>query len=130
MSRSSLFQCGYMTYGDSNIAPLAWKWKPRWRRSSSPPSLCIIALDSVDVWWLFSSVCSRFKALSNWEIQVNYCIQGKSCPRFIYALFALRPEGEFKTGPIEIYIKDYTRKLEGGRIQDWANQFPILRGQK
>ena len=47
-----------------------------------------------------------------------YCIQGKFHPRFIFPLFALWPEGEFKTGPIELYtcIKVCVRKLEGGRI--------------
>ena len=35
---------------------------------------------------------------------------GKISPRFIFALW---PEGKFKTGPIELYIKDYVRKLEG-----------------
>ena len=49
-------------------------------------------------------------------------IQGNFRPHFIFALFALWPEGEFKTEPIELYIKDYVRKLESGRIQDWKNQ--------
>ena len=44
---------------------------------------------------------------------------GKISPRFIFALWF---EGEFKTGPVELYIKDYVRKLDGGQIQDWANQ--------
>ena len=39
-------------------------------------------------------------------------------PGFIFALFALRPEGELKTGLIELYIKDFIRKLKSGRIQD------------
>ena len=56
-------------------------------------------------------------------INLRYCIQGKFLPRFIFALFALWPEGEFKTGLIELYIKDYIRKLDSGRIQDWANKF-------
>ena len=41
---------------------------------------------------------------------------GKISPSFIFVLFALWPVGEFKTGPIELYIKDCVRKLEGGRI--------------
>ena len=41
----------------------------------------------------------------------------------IFALFALCHVGEFKTGLIEIFIKDSVRKIESGRIQDWANQF-------
>ena len=52
-----------------------------------------------------------------------YCIQGKIRPRFIFALFALWFEGEFKTGLIEFCTKDYVTKLESARIQDWANQF-------
>ena len=40
-----------------------------------------------------------------------YCIQGKFRPLFIFALLALWPEGEFKTGLIEIYLEDYIRKL-------------------
>ena len=48
----------------------------------------------------------------------TYCIQGKFRPHFIFALFALCSEGEFKTGRIEFYIKEYIIKLERGRIQD------------
>ena len=55
--------------------------------------------------------------------QVQYCIQGKFRPRFIFALFALYHVGEFKTGLIELFENDYVRKFETGRIQDWANQF-------
>ena len=40
-------------------------------------------------------------------------------PRFIFALFALWPEGEFETGLIEI-IKDYVKKFSSGRIQVWG----------
>ena len=57
----------------------------------------------------------------------KYCIQGKFRPRFIFALW---PEGEFKTEPIELCMKDLIRKFEGGRIQDWANQSLILIGRK
>ena len=57
-------------------------------------------------------------------------MQGKFRPRFIFALFALWPEGEFKTGPIELYVKDYVRKLNGGQILDWANQCWIQIGRK
>ena len=46
-----------------------------------------------------------------------YCIQGKFRPHFIFPLFALWPEGEFTTGLIELWIKDYIGKLERGRIQ-------------
>ena len=49
-------------------------------------------------------------------------VQGKFCPRFIFTLFALLPVGEFKTGLIQLFIKDYVRKLDSGRIQDWTNQ--------
>ena len=34
----------------------------------------------------------------------SYFIQGKFCPRFIFAPFALWPEAEFKTGLIELFI--------------------------
>ena len=57
----------------------------------------------------------------------KYCIQWKFRPHFI---FALLPEGEFKTGPMELYIKNYIRRVESGRIQDWANQSQISIGQK
>ena len=55
---------------------------------------------------------------------------GKILPRFIFALLALLPEGKFKTGLIELYLKDYMIKLYSGQIQDWANQFQISVGQK
>ena len=52
-------------------------------------------------------------------------------PRFIFALFALWPEGEFKNGLIEFRIlKDNVRKMESGQIQDWANQSQIVIGRK
>ena len=41
-----------------------------------------------------------------------YCIRGKFCPSFIFALFAHRPEGEFKTGLIfykGLYMKIWER---------------------
>ena len=47
---------------------------------------------------------------------------GKFSPRFI---FAFLPEGEFKTGLIELHLKDCVRKLASERIQDWANQSQI-----
>ena len=56
-----------------------------------------------------------------------YCIQG---PRFIFALFALSHEGEFKTGLILSFLKDYVRKLVSGRIQDLVNQSRIFIGRK
>ena len=46
---------------------------------------------------------------------------------FFFALFALWPEGEFKT---ELYLKDYIRKLGSGWIQDWANLFQNSIGRK
>ena len=60
----------------------------------------------------------------------QYCIQGKFRPRFIFALFAHWPEGEFKTGLIQLYLLDYVGKLESGRIQEWANQSRIGIGRK
>ena len=48
----------------------------------------------------------------------------------LFALFALWPEGKFKTGLIELYVKGYVRKLEIGRIQDWANQSQTYLGRK
>ena len=47
-----------------------------------------------------------------------------------FAFFAPWPEGEFKTGPVEFFIKEYVRKFESGRIQDWANQYYISLGRK
>ena len=63
-------------------------------------------------------------------VQTTDCIQGKFCPLFIIALFALWPEGELKTELIALYTKDYIRKLESGRIQDWANQSQKSMGRK
>ena len=51
----------------------------------------------------------------------------ENCTRFIFTLWS---EGDFKTGLIELYIKEYTRKLESWRIQDWANKFQISIGRK
>ena len=48
-------------------------------------------------------------------------MQGNFRPRFIFTLFALLHEDEFKTGQIELYVKGYVRKLVSRRIQDWAN---------
>ena len=62
-----------------------------------------------------------------WNIIYKYCIQGKFSPHFIFALLS---EGEFKTGRIELYVKDYKIKIEAGRIQDWANQSQISIGRK
>ena len=45
-------------------------------------------------------------------------ITGKILPRFIFALW---PYSEFKAVPIELYVKDYVRKLESGRIWNWAH---------
>ena len=42
--------------------------------------------------------------------------KGKISPCFIFALIALWPEGEFKTGLIELYVKEYVRKLESRRF--------------
>ena len=59
--------------------------------------------------------------------RVDILYTGKIRPRFIFALWH---EGEFKTGLIQLFIKDYVRKLESGRIQDWAKQFQISIGRK
>ena len=61
---------------------------------------------------------------------IYYRIQEKFRPRFIFALFAVWPEGEFKTELIEFCIKVYVTKLDSGWIQDWANQFQISVGRK
>ena len=47
-----------------------------------------------------------------------------------FFLFTLWPEGEFKTGLIELYTKHYIRKQKSGQIQNWANQSQISIGQK
>ena len=49
---------------------------------------------------------------------------------FACFIFILRPEGKFKTGLIELYVKDYVRKLERGQIQNWVNQSEICLGRK
>ena len=58
--------------------------------------------------------CSLNVSYIWWNGRVKYCIQGKFRPCFIFTLFALSPEGEFKTGLIESYIEDYIRKLGSG----------------
>ena len=63
------------------------------------------------------------------ENVTQYCIQGKFRPHFIFALFALWPEGEFKAGLIQSFIKDFVGKLVSGRIQDWVNQSHISIGE-
>ena len=64
------------------------------------------------------------------RISVYEFAQGKLRPRFIFVLFAFWPEGDFKTGLIQLSIKDFIRKLESGRIQDWVNQFQNSIGRK
>ena len=61
----------------------------------------------------------------------TYCIQGKFHP-VLFSPFslALWPEGEFNTGLMELYIKDYIRKFDSGRIQDCVNQFQNIIGRK
>ena len=49
---------------------------------------------------------------------------------FTPLVFPLSLEGKFITGLIELYVKDYVRKSESGRIQDWVNQSQICIGQK
>ena len=63
-------------------------------------------------------------------LEYDILYTGKISPRFIFALFAIWPEGKYKTGLIQLFIKDYVRKLETGRIQDWANQSKIYIGPK
>ena len=48
-----------------------------------------------------------------------YCIYRENfVPGLFFAPFALWPEGKFKTGLIELYVKDYVRKLQSERMQD------------
>ena len=51
-----------------------------------------------------------------------YCIQGKFCPCFIFTLFVLLSNGEFKTWRIELYSKDYnynkTRDRANSRLSE------------
>ena len=49
-------------------------------------------------------------------------MQGKFCPHFIYTFFAFWLESKFKTGLVELFVKDYVRKLENGRIQILSDQ--------
>ena len=58
---------------------------------------------------------------------ISICSVGKAMCSHTYTLW---PEGEFKTGLIELYIKDYIRELGSGRIQDWANRFQNSIGWK
>ena len=50
---------------------------------------------------------------------MNYCIQEKFRSCFNIALLALWPEGEFKTGLIQLYIKDYVRNFDSGEFKTW-----------
>ena len=60
-----------------------------------------------------------------------HCIQG-ICPCFIFSLFTLQHESQFKTGLIELNTKesDFVKKLESGQIQDLVNQSQISTGWK
>ena len=58
-----------------------------------------------------------------------YCMQGKFCPHFIFPLFALCSKGEFKTGLIGIFVKDYVRNFFCLRIQDWQISFRSVLGE-
>ena len=52
-------------------------------------------------------------------------------PRFIFALLALKPEGEFKTWIIVLLIdKGLCKKIGVGKFKDWANQSQISIGPK
>ena len=55
--------------------------------------------------------------------QLPLLYTGKISPPFIFALFALWPEGEIKTGLIERYINEYAIKLERVQIQECVNRF-------
>ena len=56
------------------------------------------------------------------QFETHILYTGKISPPFIFALFVLWPEGELKTGLIELCGKGLYKKIGGGRIQDWANQ--------
>ena len=73
----------------------------------------------------FVKLAQNVNCLQDIHASNTYCIQGKFHLRFIFALFALSSEGEFKTALIEFHIRDYIGKLDRGRIQDWANQSQI-----
>ena len=61
------------------------------------------------------------------QLASEYCWQEKNHP----VLFSPSwPKAKFKTGLIEVYGKDYVRKLESWWIQDWVNQSQICIGQK
>ena len=65
--------------------------------------------------WIWLKQCIEEAKIYGLNL-LEYCIQRKFGPHFIFALFAIWPEGEFKTGPIELYTKDHARKFEKGRI--------------
>ena len=50
-----------------------------------------------------------------------HSIKGKFRPSFAFSMFAFLPE--FKSGLIQLYIKNCVTKVERGRIQVWANTF-------
>ena len=88
-------------------------------RASETYIICVCVRIEVG-WYCTSSTCDGTGKV---ETEMYTVYREKIAPRFIFALFALCHVGEFKTGLIEISIKDYVRKFESGRIQDWANQF-------
>ena len=55
---------------------------------------------------------------------VLYCLQDKFHPPILFLPFDQR------AGLIELYVKDYVRKLESGQIQNWVNQSENYLGQK
>ena len=65
----------------------------------------------------------------SYQSENNYCIQGKFWPRFIFDLFALWFEGEFKTGSIELFINNYVTKWRVGEFKTGQISFRSLWGK-
>ena len=75
--------------------------------------------------------CFAGKAIKwHWVTLSVYCIQGKSRPRFIFALFALWPEGEFKIWLIALYTSRVILENWGvGEFKTGRISFRTLLGQ-
>ena len=96
--------------------------------------LCRYASQAAQKWRLlskqpFAKLYTFERGIGVYYIHWMMLYTGKISPRFFFfALFTLWHEGEFKTGLIQSFLKDYVRKLVSGRIQNWANQFRISIG--
>ena len=60
---------------------------------------------------------------------MKYCLQGKFRPCFIFPLFALCSESEFKTGLSEIFVKDYVKNYRVGEFKTGRISFKSVKGE-